>query len=99
MAITTDQIKAGQLSLSGKEEYTQAFAITKSDTDYLATSQDRPRHTRGLWITGAGTISVIFAEDTDAVVLTVTANTLYRGFAIKKLNSTNTTATGVIGLI
>ena len=62
-------------------------AVTPSDSTVLT-------GVRALWIGGAGTVSVIAADDTSAVSLTVPAGTLLPIFAKKVMAAT--TATGIV---
>jgi hypothetical protein len=67
--------------------------ITKSDSTDLTSS-----NIRMLWIGGAGDVAVIASDDSAAVTIaSVAAGTLLR-IAVKKVMSTNTTATNIIGL-
>lgn len=54
--------------------------------------------TRALYIGGAGNISVVAADDTSAVILSVAAGAILP-IRAKKVNSTSTTATGIVGLL
>ncbi len=67
-------------------------AVTPSDT----TTFDPPL--RGIYVGGAGNISLIAAEDSAAVTLSnVTANT-FLPISVTKVMSTSTTATLIVGL-
>lgn len=66
-------------------------AITKSD----ATEYDPPL--RGIYIGGAGNVAVIGADDSAAVTLTALAVGVWHPIAVKKVMSTNTTATAIVG--
>lgn len=68
----------------------QLATVTASDSTVL-------QNVRGLWIGGAGTISVIATNDTAAVSFTVPAGTLLPVFA-KKVMATGTTATNIVAL-
>lgn len=66
-------------------------AVTKSD------SVDLPDGAcRGLWVTGAGDVAV-YTEEGDEVTLTLAVNTIYP-FAVGRVLSTGTTATGIYAL-
>lgn len=75
---------------------TRAFSITPSDTDYIEDSNGIQIHTRGIMVSGAGVIEAVFVEDSTPVNLTVLAGVLYP-FAIKRINFSNTDATGIVG--
>lgn len=68
------------------------FDITphnSTDFDYV---------TRGIWVGGAGNVAVVWADDTVSVLEAVPAGTLLPVRA-KRVNSTSTTATALIGLL
>jgi len=68
------------------------FVISPSDTADL----DRP--TRGIYVGGAGNLTVTFVESGEAVLITgVLAGTVYP-FRVKRVYSTGTTATLLVGL-
>lgn len=67
-----------------------AIAVIPSDTDELSTV------VRALEATGAGNIAVVFVDGTSAT-LVFAAGERKTGF-IKQVKSTDTTATGIIGL-
>lgn len=72
---------------------TKLFAITKHDTNELAYV------TRGIWVGGAGNIAILAVDDSDAVTLVgVAAGTLIP-IRAKKVMSTNTTATSIVGIV
>lgn len=64
-------------------------AVTPSDTTVLTGC-------RGLWIGGAGNVSVIACNDTSAVTLVVPAGTLLPIFVSKVMAAT--TATSIVAL-
>lgn len=70
-----------------------ARAVTPND------STDLPNGTcRGLLIGGAGNVSVIMGDDTDAVTLTgLVAGSVFPGY-ISRVRATNTTATSIVAL-
>lgn len=69
--------------------YEGGFDVTPNDSTDLAT------WARGLWIDGAGTIKVTMANDT-AVTLTIPAAGFeLKGYRIRRVWSTGTTATGI----
>ncbi len=69
----------------------KAFAITKSDTDELATI------TRGIMVGADGNLNVILADDTAGVVIAVLAGVVYP-LRVRQVLSASTTATGIVGL-
>lgn len=69
-----------------------AFAITPSDSADLAFL------TRGIYVGGAGNLSVILADDTDPVSFVgVLAGTLL-ALRAKRVRATGTTATSLVGV-
>lgn len=52
--------------------------------------------TRGVMVTVAGNLNVVFVDQTAAVVVPVLAKTYYP-FAVKEIKVSSTTATGIIG--
>lgn len=69
-----------------------AVAVTPNNDADLA------HITRGLWVGGAGNVAVILENDTDAVTLAgVGAGTLLP-IRVKRVMSTNTTATLIVAL-
>lgn len=65
--------------------------ITKSDSTVLS-------GLRALWIGGAGNVAILASDDSAAVTLTaVPAGTLLP-ISAKKVMSTNTTATAIVGI-
>lgn len=96
MAITSiyygDGIAPGPLG-----PYTNCYAITKHDTNFLGDASDNPRPTSAILVTGAGTLKVTMLDqaDADAVTLTLSANVIYP-LQVKKVWNTGT-ATGVFG--
>lgn len=70
---------------------TQFFAITKSDSTDLT-------GVRAIYVGGAGDVAVMGEYDTVATTLTaVPAGTIIPG-RLKRVMSTNTTATGIVGM-
>jgi len=68
------------------------FAVTPSDaTDFAVPA-------RSLWVGGAGNIVVKCIDNSVITLVGVTAGTLIPVRA-KRVNSTNTTATNIVGLI
>lgn len=72
--------------------YDSAAAITPSDSALVPQINNK-----GLWVTGAGNVSILFWNSATPVVLTLAANTVYK-FHFQKIMATGTTATGIIGL-
>lgn len=69
-----------------------AFAITPDDSVDLSVT------TRGLWVGGAGNVRVLFDRDSSPVTLVgVTAGSLLP-IRVKRVYSTGTTATSLVGL-
>lgn len=69
------------------------MAITKSDSTDLT-----PYSIRALWVGGAGDVAVMGIDDTAAVTISaVPAGTLLP-FNVKRVMSTNTTATLIVGV-
>lgn len=73
----------------------RARAVTKSDAANLPDGV-----CQGLYVTGAGDVNVVLADDADAaaMVIAVAAKSLLLGLNIKKVMSTSTTATGIFAL-
>lgn len=73
------------------EPYRGGVAVTESDTTVLAP-------TRGLFIGGAGNVTVDFADGTTDVLLTaVVVGTIYP-ISVIRVKSTGTTATAIVAL-
>ncbi len=73
---------------------TGATAITPSDS-VVFEAELLPK---ALYIGGAGNLRVMFADDSVAVTITnVAAGSVY-SFKVKRVYSSSTTATGIIGL-
>lgn len=77
-------------SLESPAKY--AFAITPSDADDLA------MNTRAIYVGGAGNLRVILAGDTTAVTFTAVPVGTVLNIRVKKVMSTSTTATALVGL-
>lgn len=71
--------------------YDDAVALTPAD------SVDLSHETRGLYVGGAGDASIGLASSGTATFVGMLAGTIYP-LRVKQLNSTNTTATNMIGL-
>lgn len=70
-----------------------AVIVTPDDANDLAI-----KPTRALWVGGAGALSLIFADETAAVLISgVPAGTLLP-FQVKRVRSTGTTATLIAAL-
>ena len=69
----------------------KAFAITKSDTD------DFTFLVRGIYVGGTGNVVVVNADDTTVTFSSVPAGAILPVQA-RRVNSTNTTATNMVGL-
>lgn len=70
-----------------------AFAITPDD------SNDLSAETRTLYVGGTGDLAVVHADDPDGtvVVYKAIAAGVYQGMAVKRVMSTGTTATNLVG--
>lgn len=68
-----------------------AYAITPSDSDVLT-------FTRGLWIGTGGDLAVVMSQDEDAVTFANVPSGVMLPFAVSKVMSTNTTASGIVGV-
>ena len=80
------------VSLGSTSGVEHARAVTPAD------GSDLPDGTcRGLTASGAGNVSVIFAGDTAAVTVALNAGVAYP-YIVKRVRSTNTTATGIVAL-
>lgn len=69
-----------------------AFAITKHDSTNFATN------VRSIYVGGTGDVAVVFPDDTVVTFSAVPAGTTLPVRA-KRVNSTNTTATLMVGLL
>lgn len=69
----------------------RAFAITPND------STDLTRWTRSVYVGGSGNLSVILVGDTAAVTFT-NLQAGYHPLRVKRVRSTGTTATNIVGL-
>jgi hypothetical protein len=96
MALTEDLIKNINI-FNGSGPALKAITITPSDTNYLADANDAPIHTRGIMVTVAGNLDLVFANQIidENVTVPVSANVLYP-FAVKMVLEAST-ATGIIG--
>lgn len=68
------------------------FAVTPSDTVNI------PEGTRGLYVGASGDVAVILLDDTTSVVFTGLAAGIIHPIAAKRVLSTGTTATGIVGV-
>ena len=71
--------------------FNSGFAITKSDTVNF------DNVTRGIFVGGAGNMSVLFADGVAATLIGCLAGHVYHVRAVR-VNSTDTTATNMVGL-
>jgi len=70
------------------------LAVTPSDSVNITNYPS----VRGLWVGGAGNVAVLAADDSAAVTLVgVQAGTLIP-LRVKRVNSTNTTATSIVAI-
>lgn len=74
--------------------YTPLAVITKSDT---SPPDSKVESFRALWVGGAGNISVRTTEGTDVLFSGIAAGTVLPVRGVR-VNSTNTTATLIVGL-
>lgn len=65
-------------------------AVTPSDSEAVTY--------RSLWVGGVGNVAVMFAGDSVAVTITAVAAGTLLPFAVRRVMSTNTTATLIIGV-
>jgi len=72
---------------------TRAAAITPADSDFA----DGVIY-RALYVGTGGSLSVRLADDDGNVTLTNVANGTLLRIAVKRVNSTGTTASGIVGL-
>lgn len=70
-----------------------AFAITPNDGADLATN------TRGIYVGGTGNLAVILEDDTSVVTFMAVPVGSLLPIRVKRVNSTGTTATNLIGLV
>lgn len=90
MADRWASVNAGGGSFEGSAS--RAVAVTPHDTNDLANVS------RALWVGGAGNVAVILAGDSSAVTFTgVPAGTLLP-LRVKRVMSTNTTATTIVAV-
>lgn len=66
------------------------FAVTAHDSNNFTTE------TRGLYVGGAGNIAIVMRDGTTATLSSVPAGT-FIPIRLKRINSTNTTATNMVG--
>lgn len=79
--------------------YNKGFDITKSDTvniPYYVENNGIPRLTDAVYVGGAGVVVAVFQDDSTASFTAVAGEIL--PIAIKRVNSTNATATLMIAL-
>lgn len=70
------------------------LAVTPSDSANITNYPN----VRGLWVGGAGNVAILAADDSAAVTLVgVQAGTLIP-IRVKRVNSTNTTATSIVAI-
>lgn len=89
--MSTDKLGSSDAKKTeGVNPATMAFTITADD------DTDLSQPTRGILVTGAGNLELIFFDDSAAVVVPVDANVVYP-FCVKRVRASSTTATGIIG--
>lgn len=81
---------AGAVELTGPA--TGAIAIVPSDSVEIS------RATRGIYVGGAGNLSVVFVDDTAVTFSNVSAGTTLP-LRVSRVKATGTTATNIIGLL
>jgi hypothetical protein len=79
-------------SIEGLASASGVIAVTPSDSTAIATLP------RALYVGGAGNIAVLMEDDSTATFSSVPAGTLLP-IRVKRVNSTNTTATLILALI
>jgi hypothetical protein len=72
---------------------TQIRAVTPSDTTDLALGGVYPR---AIYVGGAGNLAVVGVDDTSAVTMTGIATGVWHPICVKRVMSTNTTATLIL---
>lgn len=72
--------------------FIKGVAVTPSDSVDLD-----PAPCRGLMATGAGAVSVILADDSAAVILSLVVGVILNA-KVKRVRSTGTAATGIVAL-
>lgn len=91
MPAVTHPRYAGVVGADTTLQIKAATSVTPSDSSEL------DYFTNGLWVGGAGTVSLILQNDSAAVSFTVPAGTLLP-FHVKQVRSTGTTATNIVAL-
>lgn len=89
MAAATDSYLSNIPPIDGPAA--QGVDISKSDTVNFTVL------TRAIWVGGAGDVVVVWQDDTTSTLVGVPAGTLLPVRA-KRVNSTSTTATSMVGL-
>src|SRR5262245_6189456 len=110
-ALTPTQIAAHYAAATASAGTTTAFALTCSGDEgddpmplynvwtpiTPSDSADLARVTHGIWVGGAGTLAAVMQSNYMPVALTVPAGA-WLPIAVRRVNSTNTTATGIVAL-
>ena len=98
MALTTDTFAASYPNsrVNNKSAF-NAITWSPSNTNYIADANDKPIAVKGVLVTVAGNLELVFMDQpyAAAVVVPVSANVVYP-FAVKMIKSTLTTATGIV---
>jgi len=76
---------------------TDAFLVSKSDTDTISTQTSGAHAYCALYVGGTGNINVVTAEGTTVLFTAVPVGTF--PVVVKQVLSTNTTATNLVGLV
>lgn len=98
MALTSDTFAQmlPHARMSTKSAF-NAMSWSASNTNYIADANDKPIAVKGIMVTVAGNLNLVFMDqpEASAIVVPVSANVLYP-FSVKMIKSTSTTATGII---
>lgn len=76
--------------------YNTSFAITPHDTTNL--SDDEQRLIEAIYVGAAGNVVIVRGNGATETLLALLAGTIYPMRGIKRINSTNTTASSLRGL-
>lgn len=96
MALTSDTFNQMASRIDPKSAR-NAMSWSPSNANYIADSNDKPLPIKGVLVTVAGNLELVFMDqpESSAVVIPVSANVVYP-FAVKMIKSSSTTATGII---
>lgn len=76
--------------------YNRAVDITKSDTDNIAYYTTKKKLTNAVYVGGAGVVVAVFEDGSTANFTAIAGQVL--PLAVKRVNSTSTTATLMVAL-